>query len=187
MKNKIYKKLTILILICMTFFFNQSKANYEKVFFDYSINSINGDLIDLKKYKNNVILLVNVASYCGFTNQYEDLQKLWDKYKDRGLIVIGVPSKSFGQEKENEKEVKKFCEVNFNITFPLTSIYDVKGDNAHEIYKWANKNYGKRSIPKWNFHKILINKDGKIEDTFASFTNPTSKKLTNVIEKLLNY
>ena len=187
MKNKIYKKLTILILICMTFFFNQSKANYEKVFFDYSINSINGDLIDLKTYKNNVILLVNVASYCGFTNQYEDLQKLWDKYKDRGLIVIGVPSKSFGQEKENEKEVKKFCEVNFNITFPLTSIYDVKGDNAHEIYKWANKNYGKRSIPKWNFHKILINKDGKIEDTFASFTNPTSKKLTNVIEKLLNY
>ena len=171
----------------MTFFFNQSKANYEKVFFDYSINSINGDLIDLKTYKNNVILLVNVASYCGFTNQYEDLQKLWDKYKDRGLIVIGVPSKSFGQEKENEKEVKKFCEVNFNITFPLTSIYDVKGDNAHEIYKWANKNYGKRSIPKWNFHKILINKDGKIEDTFASFTNPTSKKLTNVIEKLLNY
>ena len=98
-----------------------------------------------------------------------------------------MPSKSFGQEKENEKEVKKFCEVNFNITFPLTSIYDVKGDNAHEIYKWANKNYGKRSIPKWNFHKILINKDGKIEDTFASFTNPTSKKLTNVIEKLLNY
>ena len=171
----------------MTFFFNQSKANYEKVFFDYSINSINGDLIDLKTYKNNVILLVNVASNCGFTNQYEDLEKLWDTYKNRGLVVIGVPSKSFGQEKENEKEVKKFCEVNFNITFPLTSIYDVKGDNAHEIYKWANKNYGKRSIPKWNFHKILINKDGKIEDTFASFTNPTSKKLTNVIEKLLNY
>ena len=169
----------------MTFFFNQSKANYEKVFFDYSINSINGDLIDLKTYKNNVILLVNVASYCGFTNQYEDLQKLWDKYKDRGLIVIGVPSKSFGQEKENEKEVKKFCEVNFNITFPLTSIYDVKGDNAHEIYKWANKNYGKRSIPKWNFHKILINKDGKIEDTFAAFTNPNSSKIKKKIEDAL--
>ena len=76
--------------------------------------------------------------------------------------MIGVPSKSFGQEKENENEVKNFCEVNFNITFPLTSIYDVKGEDAHEIYKWAKKNYGKKSIPKWNFHKILINKDGKI-------------------------
>ena len=106
-------------------------------------------------------------------------------YKEKGLVVMGVPSKSFGQEKENENEVKNFCEVNFNITFPLTSIYDVKGDNAHEIYKWAKKNYGKSSIPKWNFHKILINKDGKIEDTFAAFTNPNSSKIKKKIEDAL--
>ena len=84
-----------------------------------------------------------------------------------------------------ENEVKNFCKVNFYITFPLTSIYDVKGDNAHEIYKWAKKNYGKKSIPKWNFHKILINKDGKIEDTFAAFTNPTSSKIKKKIEDAL--
>ena len=170
----------------MFFLFNFSKASYEKVFFDYSINSIDGNVIDLKKYKNKAILLVNVASYCGFTKQYEDLQKLWEKYYAKGLIVLGVPSKSFGQEKKTEKEVKNFCEVNFNINFPLTSIYEVKGDNAHAIYKWAKKNYGKRSVPKWNFHKILINKEGKIEKTFAPFTKPNSKKIINAIEKILN-
>ena len=97
-----------------------------------------------------------------------------------------MPSKSFGQEKDNENQVKTFCEVNFNITFPLTSIYEVKGPNAHEIYKWAEKNYGKKSIPKWNFHKILINKQGKIEETFSSFTNPNSKKIKKLVENILN-
>ena len=97
----------------------------------------------------------------------------------------GLIERRANLEKENENEVKNFCEVNFNITFPLTSIYDVKGDNAHEIYKWANKNYGKKSIPKWNFHKILINKDGKIEDTFAAFTNPNSSKIKKKIEDAL--
>ena len=185
MKIKFYSKLTILTLIIMSIFTNLSLANYDKVFFDHTIKSIDGDIIDLSKYKNKVVLLVNVASYCGFTKQYGDLQNLWDNYKEKGLVVMGVPSKSFGQEKENENEVKNFCEVNFNITFPLTSIYDVKGDNAHEIYKWANKNYGKKSIPKWNFHKILINKNGKIEDTFAAFTNPNSSKIKKKIEDAL--
>ena len=104
-------------------------------------------------------------------------RKRWENYKKKGLIVLGIPSNSFGQEKENEKQVSDFCQVNFNITFPLTSIYDVKGDYAHEIYKWAEKNHGKSSIPKWNFHKILIDKNGKVADTFASFTNPKSKKI----------
>ena len=122
MNNKLILKISILLLLNMFFFSNLSKANYEKVFFDHSIDSIDGTLIELKKYKNNVILLVNVASYCGFTKQYDDLQKLWDKYNRKGLIVIGVPSKSFGQEKTNEQEVKNFCEMNYNITFPLTSI-----------------------------------------------------------------
>ena len=185
MKIKFFSKLTILLILIMSIFTNLTSANYDKVFFDHTIKSIDGDIIELSKYKNKVVLLVNVASYCGFTKQYEDLQNLWDNYKEKGLVVMGVPSKSFGQEKENENEVKNFCEVNFNITFPLTSIYDVKGDNAHEIYKWAKKNYGLSAIPKWNFHKILINKDGKIEETFMSFTKPMSKKIMSKIEEIL--
>ena len=137
-------------------------------------------------FKDKAVLLVNTASYCGFTKQYDDLQKIWDQYKSKGLIVLGVPSNSFGQEKENSNEIKDFCEVNFNISFPMTSIYEVKGNDAHEIYKWAKKNHGNSAVPKWNFHKILIDKDGKVIDTFVSFTNPMSKKITSVIEKIHN-
>ena len=173
------------LTILMLFFKNTAMANYEKKFFDFKIDSIDGEVLNLDQYKNKVVLLVNTASYCGFTKQYTDLQKLWDQYKSKGLVIIGVPSNSFNQEKKSEEDVKSFCEVNFNINFPLTSITDVKGDNAHEIFKWAEKNYGKSAVPKWNFHKILINKQGKIEDTFSSFTNPTSNKLIKKIENIL--
>ena len=173
-------------LALMMFFFKSSATeNYEKVFFDLKIEDISGEIIELNKYKNKVVLLVNTASYCGFTKQYDELQTLWELYKSKGLIVIGVPSNSFNQEKKNNSEVKEFCEVNFNITFPLTSITEVKGEKAHEIFKWAEDNYGKSAIPKWNFHKILINKKGKIEDTFSSLTKPLSKKIINKIENIL--
>ena len=178
------KKL-ITILIFMFFFNNYVKANYDKVFYDFKIKSISGENINLSKYKNKVILVVNTASYCGFTKQYSDLQDLWQNYKSKGLVVLGIPSNSFNQEKNLDSEVKKFCEVNFDIDFPLTTITDVKGKNAHEIYKWAEKNYGKSAIPKWNFYKILINKEGKIEDTYSSFTNPNSDKILKKIEKIL--
>ena len=181
------KKIIVLtISIFMIFFKNLATANYDKVIYDFKINSITGEEINFSDYKNKAILLVNVASYCGFTKQYNDLQKLWEIYRDKGFVVIGVPSNSFNQEKNSEKEIKKFCEVNFNINFPMTSIYEVKGDGAHEIYKWAMDNHGKSAVPKWNFHKILIDKDGKIVDTFVSFTNPTSKKITKAIDKILN-
>ena len=170
----------------MIFFKNSSHAEYEKIFYDFKINSITGDQIDLKDFKGKPILIVNTASYCGFTKQYNDMQELWEKYRDRGLIVLGVPSNSFNQEKSDNSAVKEFCEVNFNINFPLTEITNVKGDNAHEIYKWAKANYGKSAVPKWNFYKILINREGKIEDTYASLTSPTSNKITKKIENLLN-
>ena len=179
------KKIKFIPIIIMIFFNNNSLADYDKVFFDFNIQSISGEKIELAKYKNKVILLVNTASYCGFTKQYSDLQNLWDKYKNDGLIVLGVPSNSFNQEKKDDKEVKEFCEVNFSINFPLTSITTVKGEDAHEIFKWAKKNYGNAAVPKWNFHKILINKSGKIEETFSSFTNPLSKKITTKIDKIL--
>ena len=169
----------------MFFFSSKASENYEKIFFDFSINSVSGKLINLSEYKGKVVLIVNTASYCGFTKQYDDLQKLWLKYKNDGLIVLGIPSNSFNQEKDSNEEVKNFCEVNFNISFPMTSIYDVKGEKAHDIYLWAAKNYGGKAIPKWNFYKILINRNGKIEKTYSSMTNPMSKKLTNDIEKIL--
>lgn len=169
----------------MFFFKSNVNANYDKIFYDFKIESITGETIDFNEYKNKVILIVNTASYCGFTKQYTDLQELWDKYKSRGLIVLGVPSNSFNQEKNKNSEVKEFCKVNFNIDFPLSAITEVKGDNAHDLFKWAKNNHGKSAIPKWNFHKILINKEGKVEDTFTSFTNPMSKKLVGKIENIL--
>ena len=179
------KLILVSLTIIMFFFKNSSIANYEKVFHDFKIESITGKIIDFKEYKNKVVLIVNTASYCGFTKQYSDLQNLWDQYKSKGLVVLGIPSNSFNQEKKNNEDVKKFCEINFNINFPLSIITKVKGNNAHEIFKWAKKNYGKSAVPKWNFHKILINKEGKVEDTFTSFTNPMSKKLIKKIEQIL--
>tara|TARA_B100000900_G_scaffold407514_1_gene420318 strand:- start:58 stop:603 length:546 start_codon:yes stop_codon:yes gene_type:complete len=179
-------KITLIgITIIMFFFKSTAMANYDKVFFNFKMDSVSGEIIDFSEYKNKIILLVNTASYCGFTSQYQELQNLWDLYKSKGLIVLGVPSNSFNQEKKDNSEVKEFCEVNFNIDFPLTSITDVKGENAHEVFKWAEDNHGKSAVPKWNFYKILINKDGKIEDTFSSFTKPMSKKIINKIENIL--
>ena len=179
------KKLLVGLTIFMFFFNNASAGNYEKVFYDFKIESISGEIIDLSKYKNKVILIVNTASYCGFTKQYGELQQLWDQYRSKGLVVFGVPSNSFNQEKKNDEDVKKFCEVNFDISFPLSSITEVKGENAHELFKWAADNHGKSAIPKWNFHKILINKEGKVEDTYSSFTKPLSNKIIKKIESIL--
>ena len=167
------------------FFFKNTAYSNDKKFYDFQINDISGEVINFKDYKNKVILIVNTASYCGFTKQYTDLQNLWEKYKTQGLIVLGIPSDSFNQEKKANKEVKEFCEVNFNISFPLSEITNVKGENAHPVFKWAKESFGNSAVPKWNFHKILINKDGQIIDTFASFTSPMSSKIIKKIEKSL--
>ena len=167
-------------------FLNNGFTSENKIFFDFKIDSINGEVINLSKFEGKTILLVNVASKCGFTKQYTDLQKLYDLYKERGLLVLAIPSNQFGgQEPESETKIKDFCETNFNITFPMSSKYEVKGENSHSIYKWAKKTFGNSTVPKWNFHKILINKKGKIVDTYASFTNPTSKKIINKVEEIL--
>ncbi len=149
----------------MFFFKNSANSNDQKSLYDLEIESISGEIIKLKDYRDKVILIVNTASYCGFTKQYQDLQDLWDEYKSKGLIVLGVPSDSFNQEKKTNSEVK--------------------GRDAHEIFVWAQNNFGKSAIPKWNFHKILINKQGNVEETYASFTKPTSNKIINKIEEIL--
>jgi len=170
----------------MISFLNTGNAKYDKIFFDFEINDINEKTFALDQFKNKTILLVNVASNCGFTKQYSELQQLYDKYSGKGLVVLGVPSNQFGgQEPGSNNEIKDFCETNFNITFPMTAKIDVKGENAHPIYLWAKENYGNSAVPKWNFHKILINKEGKIEETYSSFTKPMSNKLIKKIEEIL--
>jgi glutathione peroxidase len=168
-------------------FFNKVEAKYEKKFFDLSVKSLNGEELNLNQFKGKAVLLVNVASKCGFTKQYSGLQLLYDKYKENGFVVIGIPSNQFGQQEPgSNNEIKDFCETNFNITFPMTDKVDVKGKNTHELYAWAKENHGNSTIPKWNFHKILINKQGKIEETYGSFVKPMSKKLITKIESLIN-
>tara|TARA_B100000029_G_C17157048_1_gene808186 strand:+ start:124 stop:672 length:549 start_codon:yes stop_codon:yes gene_type:complete len=180
-------KFIITILTLFMFFFNNlSHAKYETTFFDYKIKDISGNIINLSDYKNKVVLIVNTASFCGFTNQYNQLQELWTKFKSKDFILLGIPSNSFNQEKESNEEVKEFCEINFSIDFPLTAISVVKGENAHDIYKWARKNHGKSAIPKWNFYKILIDKNGKVAETYSSLTKPMSKKIITKIESLLD-
>ena len=186
--KKISEHLIIALIIILNIFnFNTKVNSMENMnFYDFKLESITGEIINFSDYKGKTILLVNVASNCGFTKQYSDLQNLWEQYKERNLIVLGIPSNQFGsQEPGTNAEIKDFCETNFNINFPMTSKYNVKGEDAHEIYKWAKDSFGKAAIPKWNFHKILINKNGQIQDTYASFTNPMSKKIINQLEKIL--
>ena len=160
----------------------KASANYSKLVYDFEFNSIDGNKIKLSNFKDKVLVIVNVASRCGYTPQYEDLQLLWSNYKNKNLVVIGVPTNNFKQEPGNNKEIKDFCETNFGINFPMTEKTNVIGKDAHPFYKWAKKNHGIAAIPKWNFHKIVIGKNGKVVDTFASFTKPTSDKFLNLIE-----
>jgi len=164
-------------------FFSKTNAYYEKLAYDFEFKNLDGKLINLEKYKNKVIVVVNVASRCGFTNQYEDLQNLWVNYQDKDLVVIGVPTNNFKQEPGTNKEIKSFCETTFGITFPITEKVDVIGEEAHPFYKWAVNNYGIAAKPKWNFHKIIINKEGKIAKSFSSITNPSSKKFLELIQE----
>ena len=163
-------------------FFTNLSANYSNLVYDYTFDGIDGNKIKLDQFKEKIIIVVNVASRCGYTKQYDGLQKLWTDYKEKDLVVIGVPSNNFKQEPGSNKEIKDFCETNFGINFPMTTKTNVIGKDAHPFYKWAKKNHGISAIPKWNFHKIIIGKEGKVIDTFASFTKPSSKKFIKTIE-----
>ena len=165
--------------------FSTASSNYSKLAYDFRFNGIDGGFVDLNNYKNKIIVVVNVASRCGFTSQYEDLQKIWERYKKNDLVVIGVPTNNFKQEPGSNKEIKDFCETNFNVNFPMTEKMNVIGKDAHPFYKWARENHGKSAIPKWNFHKIIVGKDGKVKETFSSITRPSSKKFKSLIEKLI--
>ena len=176
-------KQLLIVFLLMFGILEKASANYSKLVYEFEFNGIDGNKIKLSNFKNKVLVVVNVASRCGYTPQYEDLQMLWSNYKNKNLVVIGVPTNNFKQEPGNNKEIKDFCETNFGINFPMTEKISVIGKDAHPFYKWAKKNHGIGAIPKWNFHKIVVGKNGKVIDTFASFTKPTSDKFLNLIEK----
>jgi glutathione peroxidase len=150
----------------------------------YIFPSIDGGTIDLDDYRGQPVLVVNTASMCGFTPQYDDLQVLYDTYKDRGLVVLAVPSDDFAQELAENDEVKTFCAVNFGLTIPMTTITPVTGGGAHPFYAMLRETYGFE--PGWNFNKVLIGPDGGLIDTWGSVTNPTATAITRPIEALLN-
>ena len=154
--------------------------------YNFSFNSIDGKKISLKEFKGKPILIVNTASLCGFTYQYSDIELLYKKYKQNGLIVIGIPSNDFGnQELSSNKKVKEFCNINFNISFSLTEITNIKGESGHSFFKWIKKEAGFLAFPKWNFYKYLINKEGLLVKWYTSTTRPSSTKITTDIDKMM--
>ena len=160
----------------ISFLVSNTKADYNKLAYDYKFNDLDGSELSLNDFKNKVIVVVNVASQCGFTKQYEDMQKIWDKYQDKGVVMLGVPSNDFGkQEPGSSEEIKNFCEAKFGITFPMTEKVSVKGENAHPFYVWARENHGKSAIPKWNFHKIIINKLARLKTHLLLLTAPLQR------------
>ncbi len=152
----------------------------------FSFISIDGQTLPLSSFKGKSVLVVNTASQCGFTPQYTQLEEIWQKYKDKGFVVLGVPSNDFGgQEPGSDKEIKKFCEGNYDVDFPLTTKYDVMGPKAHPFYQWAAATAGDVAVPKWNFHKLLIDPNGKLVAEFPSGTKPDSPEITKAIEASL--
>ncbi len=152
----------------------------------FSFTSIEGKPLPLTAFKGKAVLVVNTASACGLTPQYKGLETLWRAYKDKGLVVLGVPSNDFGaQEPGSEKEIQTFCETRFGVDFPLTSKEHVIGAGAHPLYKWIAGELGEAATPKWNFHKYLIGKDGAIAGTFGSRVEPESGELKQAIEAAL--
>ncbi|WP_299247476.1 glutathione peroxidase [uncultured Lacinutrix sp.] len=149
--------------------------------YNIKINSLNGKPIVLSTFKGKHLLFVNVASKCGFTPQYKDLQKLSDNYKDK-LVIIGVPCNQFGsQEPGNANDIETFCEVNYGVTFLISEKIEVKGSIKHPLYKWLtqkSKNGISNSTVKWNFQKYLVNSEGKLINYYFSSTSPTSNKIT---------
>lgn len=154
--------------------------------YDFTFDAIDMKPLPFSAFRGKVVLVVNTASFCGYTKQYTGLQAIYDKYKDRGLVVLGVPSNDFGQQEPgSNSEIAQFCQGAFNITFPLTDKYDVVGAGAHPFYKWAASTLGDAAAPKWNFHKYLVGADGKLIVSFATRVEPDAPQVTKAIEAAL--
>lgn len=184
-KFSLVLSLSFLSLLCLSANVCHAEAASEKTIYDFQVTTIDGKLESLSQYKGKVLLIVNTASECGFTPQYEALEQLFKKYKDQGLVVLGFPSNNFGgQEPGSNKEIKAFCEKNYKVNFPLFSKVDVKGSNADPLFKFLTKKAGGSIM--WNFEKFIIGKDGHFVDRFRSITKPDSKKIIKLIETKLS-
>ncbi|MCC7268876.1 MAG: glutathione peroxidase [Caulobacteraceae bacterium] len=154
--------------------------------YDYSFDALTGGPLPMTTFKDKVVLVVNVASKCGLTPQYDALEKLYSDYKDKGLVVLGVPSNQFaGQEPGTAEEIEAFCRTTYGIDFPMAAKVDVKGDDAHPFYKWAKEEVGEPAEPVWNFHKLLVGKDGKLINVFGPRTTPDDPEVVKAIEEAL--
>jgi glutathione peroxidase len=152
----------------------------------FEFRTIKGEALPLLQFEGRAVLVVNTASRCGFTPQYRELQGLWERYRARGLVVIGVPSNDFGaQEPGTEAEILEFCEVNYDIDFPLTAKEAVIGEEAHPFYKWVAEVGGENAAPRWNFHKYLIGPGGELVNIYSSKVSPLDAALVSEIEALL--
>jgi len=153
---------------------------------DFAFERLEGGALPMSQFKGKAVLVVNTASFCGYTPQYEGLQSLWESYKDKGLVVLGVPANNFGaQEPGTAAEIKSFCEGNYSVDFPMADKVDVVGSQAHPFYKWAKQTLGEGSAPKWNFHKYLVNAKGELVGAFPSAVKPEGPEIKAAVDKAL--
>lgn len=153
---------------------------------DFEFTAIDGGPLPLSRFRGKAVLVVNTASECGLTPQYEGLEQLWRDYRERGLVVLGVPSNDFGgQEPGTEAQIQEFCRTSFGVDFPMTAKAIVKGEDAHPFYRWAKERLGEAGEPRWNFHKLLIGKDGEAVVGISARTEPTSPEMIEAVEGAL--
>ena len=162
-----------------------------KSIYDFTVKDIDGRDVKLERYKGKVVMIVNVASKCGFTQQYEGLQKIYSQYKDQGFVILGFPANNFlGQEPGTNEQIKQFCSLNYNVTFPMFSKISVKGKDIEPLYKYLTEKKTNPEFPgkiSWNFNKFLVDPMGKIVARFGSKTKPESEKVIQAIEKTLKH
>ena len=175
------------ILTILTFLYTLtlSSIGYSKnmTLYDFSFTDIDGKIVELNKFSGKPILMVNTASRCGFTPQYENLQNLFVNFKDSDLTILAITSNSFNQEYSSNEDIKKICLVNYDVGFVTSSPMSVKGEDSHEIFSWLQNDYGK--TPKWNFYKYLFDREGNLVSSWSSITKPDSSKILKEINNLL--
>ena len=177
------KKVKKILIFTILILFNNAMNAENTTIYNHSLIDIDGGSVDLSVFQGKPLLLVNTASRCGFTPQYEGLQKLFTKYRKTDLTIIATTSNSFNQEYSSTEEIKKICLANYSVSFITSSPMNVKGEDAHSIYKWINDEYNRK--PKWNFYKVLFDRNGHLVDSWSSMTKPNSKKITNKIDSLI--
>jgi glutathione peroxidase len=176
------RKIFLSLIFLTGFFMSATAATLQ----DFTLVGIDGKPLPFSQFKGKVVLLVNTASECGYTGQYEGLEALWEKYRDKGLVIVGVPSNDFGGQEPGQSEaIASFCKLNYGVTFPLADKTVVKGKGADPVYIWTGQKAGVLGTPKWNFHKYLFGRDGAFIDWFSTPTEPMSDKIQVAIAKAI--